>query len=189
MDLIVDWLIRRAKRTPYWHLIGYMERYWLVPYNKVIERKISCRWTDTALDGTTSSCTVVTAVTDGTGPVSPWRRPFARLVQSLGIAARVHHILRSDSGRDPHDHPWWFVTIVLRGGYYEHRYDAFGSWVSRRWHGPGSVLIRAPEDLHMLELPKGKTAWTLFITGPKKQTWGFKPEGMPKIPYHLYEKG
>src|SRR5574341_1517991 len=36
----VDWLIERAKRTPYWHLDGYMERYWLVPYSKVAKRKI-----------------------------------------------------------------------------------------------------------------------------------------------------
>ena len=38
---VVDWLIRRAQRTPYFHITGadgsvYMERYWLFnPYDKV----------------------------------------------------------------------------------------------------------------------------------------------------------
>lgn len=27
---IVNWIIERAKKTPYFHLEGYMERYWLV---------------------------------------------------------------------------------------------------------------------------------------------------------------
>jgi hypothetical protein len=30
---MIDALIERAKQTPYFHLEGYMERYWLVPYN------------------------------------------------------------------------------------------------------------------------------------------------------------
>lgn len=34
---------------------------------------------------------------------------------------RVHHILRSDDDRAYHDHPWPFVTVILKGGYYELR--------------------------------------------------------------------
>lgn len=162
----IDWLIERAKRTPYFHLDGYMARFWLVPYNTVIERS--------------------PGAADGTGPVT-WRRPVAKLLQALGIAARVHHILRSDHGRDPHDHPWPFVTIILRGGYYEVRFDADGKAIRSRWHGPGSVLFRRATDLHKLVLPEGQTAWTLFVTGKKCQTWGFKPEGAPKVPYWQYE--
>lgn len=176
---MVSWLIRRAQRTPYFHLPGYMERWWLVPYREALEYTV---FTDRpcALPGNFKT-------TAGTGPVS-WRRPIAWLLQRLDVAVRVHHILRSDAGRDPHDHPWPFVTIVLRGGYWEHRFDAFGSFTGRKWHGPGSVLFRRARDLHLLELPTGKTAWTLFITGRKQQTWGFKPEGAPKIPHWQYER-
>src|SRR5574341_86665 len=179
----VDWLIERAKRTPYWHLDGYMERYWLVPYSKVAKRKIEY------LRAGYFNCPLeplIVVRTDGTGPVT-WRRPIARLLQHFDIAARVHHILRSDHGRDPHDHPWWFVSIILRGGYYEVRFDADGGSGEARWHGPGSILFRRATDLHKLMLPDGQTAWTLFITGKKCQTWGFKPEGRDKIPYHEYE--
>src|SRR5690349_7894728 len=30
---------------------------------------------------------------------------------------RLHHWLGPDDDRAFHDHPWWFVTLVLRGGY------------------------------------------------------------------------
>lgn len=30
---LIDKLIERAKRTPYFHLEGYMERYWLIKPN------------------------------------------------------------------------------------------------------------------------------------------------------------
>lgn len=93
------------------------------------------------------------------------------------IGARVHHILRSDSGRDYHDHPWPFVTIILRGGYWEWRpvLDAAGFIIDEqcRWYGPGSVIVRRAGTWHRLVLPAGQTAWTLFCTGPKSQGWGF----------------
>lgn len=40
--LVADWLIARAQRTPYTHLPGYMNRYWLFnPYAKVNGREVS----------------------------------------------------------------------------------------------------------------------------------------------------
>ncbi len=32
---------------------------------------------------------------------------------------RLHHIYRADSGRDPHNHPFRFLTFILMGGYIE----------------------------------------------------------------------
>lgn len=181
---MINWLINRAKRTPYFHLPGYMERYWLVPYNKAIFRALSRTVHD---DGCGNVDGFSFVVSDGTGMVSPLRRPFTWALQKLGIAVRIHHILRSDTGRDPHDHPWPFVTIILRGGYWEHRFHEDGIWAGTKWHGAGSVLFRRAKDFHMLELPPSKTAWTMFITGPKQQTWGFKPVHGPKIPYYEYK--
>lgn len=34
-------------------------------------------------------------------------------------SARVHHTLRSDHDRALHDHPWWNISAVMRGGYWE----------------------------------------------------------------------
>lgn len=173
--MIVDWLIRRAKRTPYYHLAGYMNRWWLVPYNVVITRDLGPAGVPHFLH------------TDGTGPVS-WRRPIARLFQLCGIAIRVHEILRSDGGRHPHDHPWPYLTIVLRGGYYETRYDECGEFVFMSWYGPGSVLWRPANSWHRLDVPAGQTATTLFITGRKAaESWGFNVDGV-KVPYYEYDK-
>jgi hypothetical protein len=167
---IADRIIARAQRTPYFHLKGYMERFWLVPY------------TETG-----------SASTTGCGWVS-WGRPLARMLQAFGIAARVHHILRSDEGRDPHDHPWPYLTVILKGGYIEHRYTPGGHLLSSKWHGPGSVLFRKPGDFHMLELPQcmgldekyhEDSVWTLFVTGRYAQKWGFVRDGV-KVPHNVY---
>ena len=177
--MLVDYLIRRAKRTPYFDLPGYMRRNWLVPYNVEIKRRVA------APDLTEKfGIPSFRVYTDGTGPVT-WRRPIARLLQLCGIAVRVHEILRSDDGRDPHDHPWGYVTVILKGGYFETRYDDKGEFVSRKWHGPGSILYRPAGSWHRLDLPNGMVTTTLFITGRKVQSWGFNVNGV-KVPYYEY---
>jgi hypothetical protein len=84
---------------------------------------------------------------------------------------RLHHIMRSDSDREMHDHPFDFTSIILSGGYTEHRPDG-----SRRFYGPGSIVRRKAEDLHRLELDV--PAWTICITGPKRRDWGFMRDGV-----------
>jgi hypothetical protein len=101
-----------------------------------------------------------------------WILPYTR----FGLAIRVHHILRSDSDRVFHDHPWPFITVILRGGYTEVTpifVDGIYAGERRRDRGPGSILLRRASAWHRLEVATGKTAWTLFITGPKVQRWGF----------------
>jgi hypothetical protein len=153
LSYLVDRLIARAKRTPYFHLPGHMERYWL----------LKPRW---------------------------W---------TLGCSIRVHHILRSDSDRVLHDHPWPFMTVILRGGYLEERplFKTPPELLMKRMallgveptvttmHRPGSVLFRAATSRHRLVIPRWKTAWTLFFMGPRLQEWGFyTPEG--KVPWGDY---
>jgi hypothetical protein len=162
---MIDWLIRRAKRTPYYHLDGYMNRWWLVPYNVVITR----RGCDSA---------------DGTGPVSFWRRPLAWVFQRFDIAIRIHELLRADRGRHPHNHPWPYWSVVLKGGYLEEVYDAQGALIGTVWHGPGSVFRRPADSWHkIVDVDPGTT--TLFITGKKAQTWGFNVDGVV-VPYYEY---
>lgn len=77
----------------------------------------------------------------------------------------VHHFIRSDFDRAFHDHPWWFVTLILRGGYIEHTPQ--GNFRRRA----GSILFRPARWLHWVEV--GKPAWTLLFVGPKSREWGF----------------
>lgn len=149
---VVDWIVRRAERTPYFHLAGYMERYWL------------------------------------------WRIGNAPAHSRYGVrgagwfSGRIHHILRSDLDRDLHDHPQDYVTIILRGGYREFRAEIIDNrpQIVGRWHGPGTVLFRFAEDPHRLEVPPGTVTTTLFITGPRRRTWGFHTrDGW--VPWREYE--
>lgn len=84
---------------------------------------------------------------------------------SCGI--RVHHILKSDHEVRLHDHPFWFVSLIVRGGYLELGEHGF------RWFGPGSLIRRRPTDRHRLILPPGRTAWTFVVRGPHVKSWGF----------------
>lgn len=87
-----------------------------------------------------------------------------------GESARYHHILKSD-GQHLHDHPWDFLSVILRGTYLETTEHG------EREHGRGSVLIRKAEDLHRLTLPTGPV-WTLVVVGVARRTWGFDtPDG------------
>ena len=90
--------------------------------------------------------------------------------------ARVHWILKSDEARHLHDHPFDSISIILQGGYWEHKIDG-----SRKWHGPGSIVRRKAEDAHRLELNTELSmagveyvpCVSIFITGPWRRDWGF----------------
>ena len=73
----------------------------------------------------------------------------------------VHKILKSDLG-DLHDHYWSYLTIILKGGYWETTEN--GTF----WRGPGYIGFRKASDRHSLKIPKGKPAWTLLLAGPNK---------------------
>lgn len=82
----------------------------------------------------------------------------------------LHKIVRSDDDRALHDHPWWNLSLVLRGGYLE------CTPRGQKWRGPGSLVFRAAKALHRLEV--GPASWSLFLTGPRFREWGFAcPQG------------
>lgn len=163
---IADWIIAKANKTPYWHLEGYMERFWLIPYiGSGSERDIGC------------------------GPVSWLRRPIARIAQLFNISIRVHHILRSDDDRAFHDHPWPYLTIILKGGYWEIQ-PCFSSGIyqgdTKAWRGAGSILLRKANSWHRLEVEPNIDCWTLFSTGKYKQSWGFLVSPKAKVHYREF---
>ena len=73
----------------------------------------------------------------------------------------LHKILKSDLG-DLHDHYWSYITIILKGGYWETNEN--GTF----WRGPGYIGFRRASDRHSLSIPKGKATWTLLLAGPNK---------------------
>lgn len=89
----------------------------------------------------------------------------------------LHKIVKSD---DPiyHDHPWPFMTVVLKGGYWEHTpiFNSKNQFIGdvRTWRGPGSIIMRKATEFHWLEMhPDKNSATTLFFMGPQQRDWGF----------------
>lgn len=81
-------------------------------------------------------------------------------------SVRLHHWTAPDDDRAFHDHPWWFITLVLRGGYADRGPD--GDDVLRA----GSVRFRRALHRHTV-VPGPHGAWTLMVTGPRARPWGF----------------
>ena len=98
----------------------------------------------------------------------------------FGYTVRLHLLLRSDDDRALHDHPWWFVAIILSRGYWEHTPQG------RFWRRRFSILFRPARWAHRIELEG--PAVSLVICGPRKREWGFWcPQGW--IEWRKFESG
>lgn len=102
---------------------------------------------------------------------------LSRLAKRRKIhALYLHEFFRSDKSRCPHDHPWSFITVVLRGGYWEH------TSTGRHWRRPGSILYRPATFAHSIEVdPTTVKPWSLVLVWEKSRDWGFyTPDGWRK---------
>jgi hypothetical protein len=94
----------------------------------------------------------------------------------------------SDDPEAAHDHPWWFVSLVISGSYIEH--TARGPRARR----PASVALRSASFRHGIELPvdadgRAVVCRTLVVTGPKVRTWGFWCAPDRFVPWHQFGGG
>lgn len=107
-------------------------------------------------------------------PADPYLKRWYVIPKNPVANIYLHLILRSDDDRALHDHPWWNASMILIGGYVEHRIAA-GGIASRIWRGPRSLTFRGASAAHRLEIDPAhaKLALTLFITGPRLREWGF----------------
>jgi hypothetical protein len=114
-----------------------------------------------------------------------------RIVQTPWFAIYLHDLREPDRDRDPHDHPWTFWSVILRGGYTEkvwqpRRGEGVDRWTRsthpngyfgppatyrRRWLG-GSVHKMTMDKAHMIESVRPGTK-SLVICGRRRRTWGF----------------
>lgn len=87
----------------------------------------------------------------------------------------LHKFLRDDEDRALHDHPWWFISVMLKGGYWELigkgaifqiKRKALSIAFRRATHRHRVVLFR---DRELKSMP----CWTLVITGRVSRAWGF----------------
>lgn len=88
----------------------------------------------------------------GTPTIPAYMLRWWKIMRNAFFNVYFHQVFRSDDDAALHDHPWWSFSIVLEGGYFEHRI-ADGGVHAKTWYGPGSVLFRrAGSVAHRLEL-------------------------------------
>lgn len=95
-----------------------------------------------------------------------------RIVETPLFNLYIHQILRNDK-TPPHNHPWWFLSFVLWGGYREyletHRNGNSSYWYKdRRWL---SLHYMAKTTYHKFKL--FQPTWTIVLTGSRhSDEWG-----------------
>jgi hypothetical protein len=89
-------------------------------------------------------------------------------IETPWFTIRLHHWLRSDDKRAFHDHPWSFLTIILRGSYVDVSPEC------REMMSAGKIAFRRSTHQHYVET---SGCWSILFTGPKTRKWGFFPNG------------
>jgi hypothetical protein len=116
-----------------------------------------------------------------------WRRTFIpcqdglmylvrlQIVRTPWFGVYMHDIYGADDDPHPHNHPWSFVSIILRGWYQEQLYpraqidrEQFRVQTWRRF----SVHRMTRDAAHRI-IAAGGGCKTLIFVGPRRGTWGF----------------
>jgi hypothetical protein len=95
-----------------------------------------------------------------------------KLIKCPWFGICVHKLCRSDYERALHDHPWAFMSFVLRGGYCEVHDQTYDNTETRLFHRPVAILFRPARWRHRVIILH-RPAWTLVFMGPRVRRWGF----------------
>lgn len=79
----------------------------------------------------------------------------------------LHKFLRSEDF-DLHDHPWPFISLLLKGAYRELLPQA-----QSRMRKAGSLHFFPAKWVHSVQLEPHQTCWTLVIRGRHERAWGY----------------
>ena len=72
----------------------------------------------------------------------------------------IHEMLSDDHGDGVHSHLCPYMTIILRGGYWETTKNG------KHWRPTGYIGFRSANNLHRVDLKPGTIPLTIFIPGP-----------------------
>lgn len=104
-----------------------------------------------------------------------------RLIRTPWFGIFLHTHERPDGDRDLHDHPWNFVTIILRGGYVESHavINTFGDNIGpsriRTWRLGSVHRMKFVRDAHRINSIRPGTLSLVFV-GRTMRDWGFFAE-------------
>lgn len=107
------------------------------------------------------------------GSANPYMNRWYIIPRNPVFNIYLHQFMRDDEDRALHDHPWFSLSIMLRGKFSEIMHDFV------RGVRAGDFVFRSPWHAHRLVVQpdqRGNT-WTIFITGPRMRQWGFHCPG------------
>lgn len=137
------------------------------------------------------------------GRVDPYMLRWWVIPRNPFFNIYLHKFIRSDDDRALHSHPWISLGMIVRGEYIEHVPLDHEKWINKGdretrkiLRRPFQVVFRNKDSIHRIELIKAvnfrefkdyetgsifryqsgeylKPVWTIFITGPLVQDWGF----------------
>lgn len=114
-----------------------------------------------------------------------------RIIQTPWFGVYIHDIYEPDADRDPHNHPWSFISIVLRGHYVERLHPrpagfSHHEYIEQRWRRFSAHRMGRRSAHRIIEAAPGLK--TLILVGPRRSSWGFfTPSRF--VPWQEYEKG
>lgn len=99
-----------------------------------------------------------------------------RILQTPWFALFLHRISASDEDKHAHDHPWDFISFLLKGAYEE-------TWFkSPHWSLPMHRTVKAGQlvkhdhsDAHKLTLVT-PVVWSLVLTRGHDNPWGYQTD-------------
>lgn len=118
-----------------------------------------------------------------------------RVMETPWFGVYLHEMQGPDPGRDLHDHPWEFYSIILKGGYTEvvpltqsteSRHGIASVTTTRDTWKAGSIHRMRATDQHTIERLLGVPTFTLVLRGRRKRTWGFHTKN-GFVPWNEYE--
>lgn len=100
-----------------------------------------------------------------------------RIVQTPLFGVYLHRFEGPDPRPTLHDHPWNFLSLVLRGGYTEFTPDV-KDFIYAESREVRRFNRKRATDFHWIATLKRVPTWTLMFAGRRKRVWGYlEPDG------------
>lgn len=104
-----------------------------------------------------------------------------RILSTPWFSIFVHGIYQRDEDKHLHNHPWDYVSIVLKGTYIEATKNWKPDW-SNCWdfttRGPLSIVSRDAGQYHKVATIVDGPVYSLFFTSSRYNHWGYSVEGL-----------
>ena len=85
---------------------------------------------------------------------------FKKRPQWFPFNILIHRMLDNDHGDGVHNHMCSYITIIIKGGYWE------TSLKGKIWRKAGYIGFRSADNLHRVDLKTNTETMTIFIPGP-----------------------